>query len=144
MERIVRFDRSEAIEFLDFRDPSAYELARGRFTQDDLTREMHALLPDGTWRIGYYAWAEIVGRLPGTEFRWPFLAVPGASCVRAIMLLPPVAEAGRRLYRLLAEHRYCLSKLLGLPAPCGSAGPCTIAEHAAIRPIPASAERTPS
>ena len=114
MQRTARMDADSRIHFIDLNQPEAVDAAAGRFTAKDLIDEMHAHLPDGTWRVGYYAWAAIVGQLPGLR---------GLS---KLLLFAPIAGVGRRLYRWFANHRYLASKLLGMPMPCSSSAVCKV------------------
>jgi len=114
MHRIKRLDTDGRLHFVDLNLPQAAADAAPRFTPKDLADEMHLQLPDGTWRIGFYAWAAIISVLP--RLAW----------VSNIMLLPPIAEIGRSAYRLFASRRYLVSKLLGMPAPCDATGACKI------------------
>ena len=112
--RLSALDRKNRLIFRDYNDPAVAEQALPRFVPADLAREMHVRLPDGTWRIGFAAWAAILAALPRTY------------ALGRLMQFPPVSEVGRLLYRWFAPRRRWFSKLLGLPAPCGPDGSCRI------------------
>jgi predicted DCC family thiol-disulfide oxidoreductase YuxK len=112
--RMLRFDTEHALRLVDYHDAGIAATAWPRFTAADLDREMHAYLPDGTWRIGYFAWAVVLKRLP----KWRLLG--------RIMELPVFADAGPKAYRWFANRRLLVSKLLGLPAPCPTDGSCRL------------------
>lgn len=113
-DRLIRVDTANRLNFIDFNQAGALDGVPDRFDSAALATQMHVRMPNGTWRVGYYACAAIVGVLPG-------LGVVGR-----LMLLPPVAEIGRRLYQIFAARRYAVSKILGLPAPCDSETACQI------------------
>ncbi len=112
-DRIMAIDSQRRIVFRDLNDPASMAAAAPRFDASALADEMHARLPDGTWRIGYFAWVEVLRQLPG--------------CARLAVLLgfPPIAEFGHAAYKLFAANRYLISRLLQLPPPCESTG-CAI------------------
>lgn len=114
MERVKRLDRAGRIEFVDLNTPEALAAAAPRFDAAALAEQMHVRMPNGTWRIGYEGWAHMMG------------ALPGFAALAWLMKLPPVAQIGRPLYRWFAQRRYLVSKLLGLPAPCGTGAACPI------------------
>jgi len=121
--RLTKLDRHHRLVMRDYNDPDIAKTAAPRFTPADLAREMHVRLPDGTWRIGFAGWAAILRVLPGT------------SWLGAVLQFPPVAEIGRGLYRWFAPRRRVFSRILGLPAPCGSDGACRIPQAAQKPPV---------
>lgn len=81
-------------------DREAVKFAGLGFLDDDaLVRDMHSAEPvgDGAWRVekGYEAYQRIAWRVPAL---WPTLLM---------VYLPPVAAAGRRVYRRVADTRAC-------------------------------------
>lgn len=62
--------------------------------EHDLLLDMHAVLGRRVWK-GFDAYRVIARRVPAA---WPILA---------LLYLPPVAWAGRRLYRRIADTRRC-------------------------------------
>jgi predicted DCC family thiol-disulfide oxidoreductase YuxK len=113
-ERLRQYDTEQALRLVDYHDASVAATALPRFSVADLDREMHASLSDGTWRIGYFAWAAVLIRLP----RWRLLG--------HIMEAAIFADIGPKLYRWVAARRLTLSRLLGLPAPCTHASACRL------------------
>lgn len=107
-------DTEHALRLVDYQDPAVAITALPRFTYSDLDREMHAYMSDGTWRIGYFAWATVLRRLP--PWRW----------VGALMELPFLTDVGPKAYRWIANRRILISKLLGLPEPCAAGGACDL------------------
>lgn len=67
-----------------------------------LRREIHAVRPDGSVHAGGEAMLEILDVLPGGWLLRPWTHIPG---VRALV---------NRLYRLIADHRVLLAKLMRL------------------------------
>ncbi len=112
--RMLKFDANRELNFVDMNDPAVASTALPRFSSADLNHEMHVLLPDGTWRTGYFAAAVILLRLPA----WSFLG--------RLMSVWVFADIGPKLYRWVAEHRYGISTLLRLPTPCDASGSCRI------------------
>jgi predicted DCC family thiol-disulfide oxidoreductase YuxK len=112
--KLLQLDRSHRLKMLDYNDPEVAATAEPRFRTEDLAREMHVRMPDGTWRIGFAAWAAVLSVLPATAWLgW-------------LMKCPLVSEPGRVFYRWFASRRLQISRLLGLPAPCGPNGACRI------------------
>jgi predicted DCC family thiol-disulfide oxidoreductase YuxK len=113
-ERLGRFDTNRRLRLVDYRRPDIAATALPRFTFADLDAEMHALMPDGTWRIGYYAWSAALGRLPAL------------SWLGWIMDWALFADIGPKIYRWIADRRLLISRIAGLPAPCGEGGSCRL------------------
>lgn len=119
MRRVKKLDRGARLNFIDLGAPEARAAAAPRFDASDLAAEIHIRLPDGAWRIGYEAWAAILAALPRMRL------------IAAIMMLPPIAEIGRRVYRWFAPRRYLISRLLRMPAPCMAGTVCPVPQKAA-------------
>jgi predicted DCC family thiol-disulfide oxidoreductase YuxK len=69
-------------------------IGAGQLSDDQLLTDIHAKQADKIAR-GYDAYRMIARQLP--------LCWPGSLLMR----LPPVAWVGKRLYRRIADHRYC-------------------------------------
>ncbi|MDR3709609.1 MAG: DUF393 domain-containing protein [Capsulimonadaceae bacterium] len=89
----LKLDPARVLHWIDSRDPLATLVAGNRFTTEDFSRRIHIRLPDGTWRIGYWAVAEMARRLPLPHWLSSFLS------------FPLMAEAGNRIYNFVADHR---------------------------------------
>jgi predicted DCC family thiol-disulfide oxidoreductase YuxK len=105
-ERLTKLDSEHRLHFVDYNDPAVAEAAAERFSPADLDLEMRAQLADGTWRSGYFALAAIMRDLP--MLHWLGL----------LMQAWIFADVGPKLYRWAANHRYGISLVLGLAAPC--------------------------
>ena len=112
--RFARFDRAGAVWFVDLHDPAWAARAAARFSPGELYGSMRVQMPDGTWRTGWFAWAAILGVLPG--WRW----------LGRLMRLPPLYGLGPTLYAWVARHRQSLSRALRLPPPCDESGVCRL------------------
>lgn len=89
-------DRLRFISLLD--EPARRAAGLGHLREDDLVTDMHAAVvsPAGVkvWR-GFEAYRAIAARVPMLWIVWPWL------------WLPPVAWAGRKVYRRVADSRLC-------------------------------------
>jgi predicted DCC family thiol-disulfide oxidoreductase YuxK len=110
--RVEPFDHEGRIEWLDFRDPAALQMAAPR-TFQEMSEQMHVRRrTDGRWATGYAAWLEVARVLYGWR-----LVVPLFSAW-------PLTWLGPRFYRWLARRRY---RLFGVPPPCDpSGGECAL------------------
>jgi predicted DCC family thiol-disulfide oxidoreductase YuxK len=115
--RVEPWDRNHRLEFLDYNEPVI--AAQAPFSRDELADEMHVLIPDGSWRVGFDGWAAILKELPA----WRWLGAMG--------MIPPVRWIGRPFYRFFARHRYRIS---GLASSCPD-GSCSTAGHPKSRPL---------
>jgi predicted DCC family thiol-disulfide oxidoreductase YuxK len=98
-------DRHRRLEFVSLQRarkgrtrPELREVAR----HYRLRREIHVLRPDGSVRAGGDAMLEILDVLPGGWLLRPWRSIPG------------VGAAVRVFYRLIADHRRLLAKLMRL------------------------------
>jgi len=114
-QRFSALDTTHRLNFVDMNDPAVAETAAPRFTPAELTEEMRVKMPDGTWRTGFFAWAAVLRTLP--LLRW----------LGILMQSWLLADIGPKAYRWTADHRYAISRLLRLPAPCAPDGSCRIA-----------------
>ena len=103
-------DHGQRIEWLDYNDPKILKMATPH-TREELAKEMHARLADGSWFKGYYAWIEVIRALP----RWKWLA--------PILSVWPFTTLGPIFYGWLAARRYTL---FGVPPPCDDSGVCRL------------------
>jgi predicted DCC family thiol-disulfide oxidoreductase YuxK len=88
-------DTLDRVAWIDLHDAAARrEAGVGWLPEHELLLDMHAVLGSRVWR-GYDAYRVIARRVPAA---WPILP---------LLYLPPVAWAGRRLYRRLADTRRC-------------------------------------
>lgn len=99
--RMEPWDTRGRLRFVDYND--AEVAASTPYTLDELDREMHLRLPDGTWFAGFDAWVQILRVLPG-------LAWLGWLAGR-----PPLRWIGPSFYGWIARHR---TMLPGVPPPC--------------------------
>jgi predicted DCC family thiol-disulfide oxidoreductase YuxK len=108
--RVEPFDSHRRINWLDFHDP---ETLRGAapHTLDDLNTEMYVKTAEGRWFKGFFAWIEVIRRLPALSWLAPLL------------LLWPIRALGPALYRILASRRYTI---FGVPPPCSPEGVCKL------------------
>ena len=113
-DRLRSWDTARLLHLVDYHDSSVAEGALPRFSLADLDTEMHARLPDGTWRIGYFAWAAVLKQLP----TWRFIG--------RIMEMAIFADIGPKFYRWVAGRRLQISKILGLPEPCTRDSACRL------------------
>ena len=100
MEMLSRLDWLGRLHWIDMHSPAAKE----QFPDLDLDRgamEMLVRTSGGVWLGGYEAVRAMVGHMPLFWLVMPFL------------YLPPVPSIGGRIYKRIAEHRYCV---LPLPA----------------------------
>lgn len=112
--RMRGLDRRNSVIFKNARDPGAAEEIPPRLGGETALRSMAARMPDGSWRIGYFAWAAILSRIPITR------------ALGFAMSLPFFYNVGPALYRWVADHRFIISRLLRLPPPCDESGACRI------------------
>jgi predicted DCC family thiol-disulfide oxidoreductase YuxK len=98
-------DRHQRLDFISLQRarkgrnrPDLREVAR----HYPLRREIHVVRPDGSVRAGGDAMLEILDVLPGGWLLRPWTAIPG------------VGVAVRAVYRLIADHRALLAKLMRL------------------------------
>ncbi|HEY3331478.1 MAG TPA: DUF393 domain-containing protein [Capsulimonadaceae bacterium] len=112
-DRFGDLDRFHRILFRDLNDIGTQAELSVRFGRSVLESQMHAKMPNGSWRVGYFAVAEIVRQLPY------------GSLVARVMLFPPLAELGNAVYRWFASNRREIADLLGMPPPCNE-GACLI------------------
>ncbi len=109
-DRIAALDAEHRLVFCDMNIASSLAIASPRFPADALAEQMHVLMPNGTWRVGYFAWVEIVRELPM------------GRVLASVLQFPPIAEVGHAAYKLIAANRHFMSRLLNLPPPCNSKG----------------------
>ena len=112
--QLRRIDTENSLRLVDYHDPAVAATALPRFTFEELHSEMHTLMPDGTWRVGYFAWAAVLRQLP----KWRFLG--------RLMDFALLADIGPKVYGFLAKRRLTISKALGLPAPCTDGEACRL------------------
>lgn len=105
VRQLRSLDRHQRLEFISLQKatnrrgrPDLREVAR----HYPLRREIHAVRPDGSVRAGGDAMLEILDVLPGGWLLRPWTAIPG------------VEAAVRVFYRLIADHRSLLAKLMRL------------------------------
>ncbi len=112
--RFQNWDAARAVRFVNARDPARREEVRARFSDADALAEMRVLMPDGTWRTGYFAWAAILAAIRVTR------------PLGQLMRLPVFYAVGPAVYRWVAARRLTISKLLRLPPPCDADGVCRL------------------
>ena len=112
--RFKKFDKADAVHFVNARDPKWAAEAAERFSHDELGNAMRVRMPNGTWRTGYFAWAAILQHLAG--FQW----------LGCLMLLPIFYGIGPSVYGWVANHRLQISKAMRLPPPCDENGVCRL------------------
>jgi predicted DCC family thiol-disulfide oxidoreductase YuxK len=104
------FDSNRRINWLDFRDPETLKRAAPH-TFDELNTEMYVKTREGDWFKGYFAWIEVIRRLPALSWLAPLLS------------LWPIRVLGPVFYRNLASRRY---SIFGIPPPCSPDGACKL------------------
>lgn len=112
--RFQKLDAAQRAHFVNLHDPQWAALAEARFPPSDLVGAMRVQLEDGSWRVGWFAWAAILQAAPLTTWLGRF------------MLWPVFYGVGPALYRLVAARRIAISRLLRLPPPCDENGVCRI------------------
>lgn len=94
---LKRLDWLDRLRFADGRDPETWPEWDVKFDPDRLAEEMHLVTPNGKEvYAGFDAFRWMAARVPILWATWPFLFVPG------------VPQIGRRLYRVIARHRFGL------------------------------------
>jgi predicted DCC family thiol-disulfide oxidoreductase YuxK len=112
--RLRKLDRRNSIAFRNARDPEEAAHLPPRLSGETALRSMAAQMPDGTWRVGYFAWAAILSRIAITR------------PLGLAMSLPFFYGIGPAAYRWVADHRFILSRIFRLPPPCDENGTCRI------------------
>lgn len=112
------FDPNGVLRFVDLHDEHWAEQVAERFTSKELFNQIHVLMPDSTWRSGYFAWGVILEQLP--TFR----------PLGLLMRFPLFYGMGPTFYRWVADHRILVSRLLRMPPPCDENGACRIRQIA--------------
>jgi predicted DCC family thiol-disulfide oxidoreductase YuxK len=112
--RLKKFDTHGVMRFVDANDPKWTAVAAGRFTPEEMLGQMATRMPNGTWRTGYFAWAEILRHMPS----WSWLGW--------LMLCPVFYGIGPAVYAWVARRRRMISKALRLPPPCDENGVCRL------------------
>jgi predicted DCC family thiol-disulfide oxidoreductase YuxK len=100
---IEPWDSNSHLRFVDYNNPQI--AASTPFSMEELAREMHLRMPDGTWSSGFEAWVRILRVLPAL------------SWLGWLLGLPPLRWLGPPTYRWIARHRLHLP---GIPPPCTS------------------------
>lgn len=103
-----------AVKFVDLHSDEAKAAVVGRFTSEDLMREMIVQMPDTTYRIGYFAWIAIL------KYSSRF------SSIANLMNNPLLYSIGPAIYKLVATNRLLMSKVMRLPKPCANDMVCHV------------------
>lgn len=111
--RLWQIDRGKSVVFRTLHDPPAAEALPERLRRE-APRSMIARMPDGTWRVGYFAWCEILSAIRPTR------------PLGHVMSWPVFYGIGPRIYRWVAAHRHVVSRILHLPSPCDPDGVCRL------------------
>ena len=99
--RIEPWDTRGRLRFEDYNDPQV--AATVPYSAEELDREMHVRLPDGSWAAGFEAWVAILR------------ALPGLAWLGWLLGKPPLRWMGPSAYGWVARHR---TRLPGVPPPC--------------------------
>jgi len=111
--RLRQMDVARSILIRNVHDPAVRAMLPERLA-GQMLRSMIARMPDGSWRIGYFAWCEILS------------AVLPLSMLGRVMKWPVFYGIGPAVYNWIAEHRLIISRLLRLPPPCDPNGVCRL------------------
>lgn len=105
MARIARWDRRELLSFADIRDP-AFDAASWGVNQEAVLRRLHAVTEEGELRVGMDA-VRLIYQAAGLGWLLAPTAWP---------ILRPLFD---RAYLWVADHRFAISRWLGLACENG-------------------------
>ncbi|MGB0910101.1 MAG: thiol-disulfide oxidoreductase DCC family protein, partial [Nitrospirales bacterium] len=96
MTTLQYFDWFERITYSDVtvRWESLRPQYKAAFSLSDALREMYLLMPDGTFKKGFFAFKAMVPQLP---FMWP---------IALLFYLPFASELGPKVYHMIASRRF--------------------------------------